>query len=39
VAIDYGDLIVHLFEPATREFYALEELWGKATAVPALDGK
>jgi ribosome-associated protein len=33
VAIDYGDIIVHLFEPDTRTFYALEELWGKAAAV------
>ncbi|MDR1291395.1 MAG: ribosome silencing factor [Planctomycetaceae bacterium] len=34
VVIDYGDIIVHLFEPATREFYAIEELWGKAVKIP-----
>ena len=34
IVLDYGDIIVHLFEPETREFYALEELWGKAKIVP-----
>ena len=29
IVIDYGDIVVHLFEPETRNFYALEELWGK----------
>lgn len=33
IVLDYGDIIVHLFEPETREFYALEELWGKAKVV------
>ncbi|MDR1963366.1 MAG: ribosome silencing factor [Planctomycetaceae bacterium] len=33
IAIDYGDLIVHLFEPETRKYYALEELWGKGIRV------
>ncbi len=30
--IDYGNVIVHLFSPDQREFYALEDLWddGKA---------
>ncbi len=32
VLIDAGDVIVHLFRPEVREFYALERLWG-ATAV------
>lgn len=27
VAIDYGELIVHLFGPDWREIYSLEELW------------
>lgn len=31
---DYDDVVVHLFEPEKREFYALEELWGKAKVVP-----
>lgn len=34
ILLDYGDIIVHLFESETREFYALEELWGKAKIVP-----
>ncbi len=34
IVIDYGDIIVHLFEPETREYYALEDLWGKAVRVP-----
>ena len=25
--IDYGSVIVHLFSPDQREYYALEELW------------
>lgn len=28
--IDYGDFVVHLFEPEAREHYRLEELWGDA---------
>ena len=39
IVLDYGDIIVHLFEPETREFYALEELWGKAKIVPFLPQK
>jgi len=34
IVLDYGDIVIHLFEPETREFYALEELWGKASKVP-----
>ena len=28
--MDYFDFIVHVFTPTTREFYALEKLWGDA---------
>jgi ribosome-associated protein len=28
--IDYGDLIIHLFESQTRGFYSLERLWADA---------
>jgi ribosome-associated protein len=34
ILLDYGDLVVHLFEPEMREYYALEELWGHAKRVP-----
>ena len=28
--LDYGDLVVHVFLPEVREFYALDRLWGDA---------
>ncbi len=30
VLADYFDFVVHLFQPAVREFYQLERLWGDA---------
>ncbi|GAB4477837.1 MAG: ribosome silencing factor [Anaerolineae bacterium] len=30
VLIDYGDVIVHAFAPATRSYYDLEGLWKEA---------
>jgi ribosome-associated protein len=33
ILIDYFDFIVHIFTPATRDFYALERLWGDAQRV------
>ncbi len=32
--VDYGDLIVHLFEKQTRGFYSLERLWADAPSTP-----
>jgi len=29
ILVDYGDVILHLFSPDRREYYRLEELWGK----------
>jgi ribosome-associated protein len=34
ILLDYGDLVIHLFEPETREYYALEDLWAQAKRVP-----
>jgi len=31
---DYGDIVVHVFDPDTRLYYALEDLWADA---PRLD--
>ena len=33
VILDYGDLVVHFFGEAEREYYALEQLWGKQANV------
>jgi ribosome-associated protein len=30
VVQDYGDVMVHVFNPHTREYYALEDLWADA---------
>jgi ribosome-associated protein len=28
VLIDFGPVVVHIMQPAVREYYSLEELWG-----------
>lgn len=33
ILMDYFDFIVHIFTPATREFYGLERLWGDAVRI------
>lgn len=30
VVLDYGDFMVHIFQPEARRFYDLEGLWGEA---------
>lgn len=39
VALDYSDVLVHIFLPETREFYNLENLWAdaKLTEIPDID--
>ena len=32
VLMDYLDVVVHVFVPEVREFYALERLWGEVPA-------
>ena len=36
VVLDYGDLVVHLFEKTAREFYDIEALWADHIVDPAL---
>ena len=31
--LDFGDVIVHIFGPAERQYYQLEQLWSKAPQV------
>jgi ribosome-associated protein len=32
IALDYGDVIVHVFDEETRDYYDLEHLWSSAPA-------
>jgi ribosome-associated protein len=40
ILLDYGTVVIHLFDQETREYYALEEFWNAAARVPlsGLDG-
>lgn len=33
ILLDFGDIIVHLFNEEDREFYSLERIWGDAKEV------
>jgi ribosome-associated protein len=33
VVQDYGDILIHVFDPDTRDYYKLEELWADAKRI------
>ena len=33
ILLDYGSVVIHLFDPETREYFALESLWAEAPEV------
>ncbi len=33
VLLDYGDVIVHIFNESSREFYSIERLWSDAEEI------
>jgi ribosome-associated protein len=33
IVLDYGDVLIHVFDEAMREFYRLEDLWADAKRV------
>lgn len=37
ILLDYGDVLVHVFQPESREYYNLERLWGDAAKVDISD--
>lgn len=45
VLLDYGDFVIHIFQPEARDYYALEEFWDHAprlaleSKAPAVGGK
>ena len=34
ILLDYGNVVIHLLDEETRDFYALEDFWGQAARVP-----
>ena len=34
IVLDYGSVVIHLFDDETREYYDLESLWADGTLIP-----
>ncbi len=34
IVLDYGSIVIHLFDEETRSYYDLESLWGDARSIP-----
>ena len=39
VAIDAGDVLIHLFRPEVRSFYNIEKMWGAFQPYDVVDGE
>ena len=39
ILIDFGSLVIHLFQPEARDFYNLERLWAKAPLITVPAGE
>jgi ribosome-associated protein len=37
ILLDFGDVVVHLFDAETRDYYSLEQLWAGCRRVPLED--
>ncbi len=37
IVLDYGSVMIHLFDEETREYYDLESLWADGTQIPLSD--
>jgi ribosome-associated protein len=34
ILLDYGNVVIHLFDAETRDYYALEDFWSTAPQIP-----